>query len=610
MTIQELNNYIANKIAKLQNGKQIQFIADADKEIDKDRFLSTKYDATGKVIARKVFPLTAHHPSDQRFLKENGSYTYYHDETNRDYLLPFPVIELGGVKVLIPGVKKPKITADDPAVQKLVQEKLTAKGYIYGPYQRKIVVLSPEDKGIVDTPESAKIPAKSETTPTSKSNSKKPTVGKAIISKPNEFPSSISLEDAFKIAQEKGFKSFKWDGLYYITELGAETFTKPKDKVPTIEQLSPKPRELPIIDEDSNLIESQSPKAEAPFRSLRSPRIELEPITRTSSLPLKLQTNASPQINPIKLNDRLIPQINLDEPQISKVPVLDPFQLKLAVPTITKVKNSPLVKESAVLAPQVIPQKGNQQPKIAVDTNQKAKSDTSTKVNAVLYPPVKVDSTANHLADSLNNVLSLRFKKSFIQSPNIRSDTSASFLTGRGLINEKKAIILHHTGEYSDRQNKNTFLNSKTSDPRSTHVYIKTNGDQEHYATADQVAFHAGKSEIEGRENVNDFSLGIEFAGDTNKKPLTQQQLESAAQYIIPKMLAYKIPIDRLYSHQDVSGGRKADISSTQKAILKQYIWNKIQSDSSLLNMYIKLGLHLPTQQLSHNENSKISKRR
>ena len=569
MTYQEINKKIEQKIAKLQKGRKISVSEGVAEQPNLDKALWTEHEP----IRSRVYLFNELHPEIRAKLRQDGPFINLND-----------VISL----TLIPGFAKPKITADDPAVQKLVQEKLAAKGYAYDVSKRKIIVVPPTEDEEVDTETPSKTSPPTNQKPEGSAVIKTPvksTVPNKGIpaAKPNEFPSNISLQDAFKLAQGKGFKSFKWDGVYYITELGAEKFTKNQSeiKLPTIEQLTPKPRELSIVDREESTITRLNPK-KALLSSV--PKIEINP----KSIPVTS-----------------IPDVDLSDPDLKKVPAINPFKLETTLPTITKIQQSAIIPTTLFKTePKTKPQESKNQPEVksksnpSIDTTRVRKPDTVSKP-AILYPPVSINTRANTVADSLDKVLPLNFKKSFTQTPNIRTDTSASFLSGRGLVNEKKAIILHHTGEYSDRQNRNTFLNSNTTDPKSTHVYIKANGEQEIYATPDDVTFHAGESSLEGRENVNDFALGIEFAGDTYKQPLTEQQLESAAQYIIPKMLAYKIPLDALYSHGDIAKGRKADINPTQKFILKNYIWNKIQSDPSLLNMYINLGLHLPSKQLS-----------
>jgi hypothetical protein len=57
---------------------------------------------------------------------------------------------------------------------------------------------------------------------------------------------------------------------------------------------------------------------------------------------------------------------------------------------------------------------------------------------------------------------------------------------------------------------------------------------------------------MNGRDNVNDFGVGVEFQGDTDKRPLTKEQLESFMEYAAPIMKKNKIPIDNVVTHKQI----------------------------------------------------------
>ena len=86
----------------------------------------------------------------------------------------------------------------------------------------------------------------------------------------------------------------------------------------------------------------------------------------------------------------------------------------------------------------------------------------------------------------------------------------------------------------------------------SAHVVIGFDGSRKVLATPDKVTFHAGESVHGGRENVNDFMIGIEFQGDTNKKDLTPQQIESAIEYLEPIIRRNNIRLEDIVTHQNV----------------------------------------------------------
>ena len=69
-------------------------------------------------------------------------------------------------------------------------------------------------------------------------------------------------------------------------------------------------------------------------------------------------------------------------------------------------------------------------------------------------------------------------------------------------------------------------------------------------AQPEVVTFHAGLSVLNGREGCNDFCIGIEFQGNTLEKPLTQDQIESAIEFLKPIMAKYNIPLDNVVTHE------------------------------------------------------------
>lgn len=93
----------------------------------------------------------------------------------------------------------------------------------------------------------------------------------------------------------------------------------------------------------------------------------------------------------------------------------------------------------------------------------------------------------------------------------------------------------------------------------SAHFYIKRNGDLIQFVATEHRAWHAGISVFEGRENCNDFSIGIELEGmDTDSFTNEQyQSLVTLSQHLIatyPKLNKKKIT-----GHSDIAPGRKTD---------------------------------------------------
>jgi hypothetical protein len=165
----------------------------------------------------------------------------------------------------------------------------------------------------------------------------------------------------------------------------------------------------------------------------------------------------------------------------------------------------------------------------------------------------------NYTRGTNAGVPKLQFKDVEMTTPNIRTKNDESFKKGHSLTNEQKAIILHHTG-YSDTTGVSKGMSKamqgvakQFSQPgESSHVVIDFDGTRYNYARPDQVTFHAGKSMFNGRDNVNDFGIGIEFQGDTNKTRLTDKQINSFVEYAGPIIKKNNIPLSSIITHKQI----------------------------------------------------------
>ncbi len=93
----------------------------------------------------------------------------------------------------------------------------------------------------------------------------------------------------------------------------------------------------------------------------------------------------------------------------------------------------------------------------------------------------------------------------------------------------------------------------------SAHFYIKRGGSLIQFVSPDKRAWHAGQSEFLGKQQVNDFSVGIELEG-CDAKPFTEAQYRSLTN--LTKQLLQSYPhtsVDRIVGHSDISPGRKTD---------------------------------------------------
>ncbi len=121
--------------------------------------------------------------------------------------------------------------------------------------------------------------------------------------------------------------------------------------------------------------------------------------------------------------------------------------------------------------------------------------------------------------------------------------------------NEILGVILHHTAEPTI-ENALKILSSPEKNV-STHVIIDTDGTRYVMADPSVVTYHAGYSVLNGRDSCNYFTIGIEFQGNTLVSPLTEQQIASGIEYLLPLIEEYKIPLNNIVTHQMVRNAYK-----------------------------------------------------
>ncbi len=90
----------------------------------------------------------------------------------------------------------------------------------------------------------------------------------------------------------------------------------------------------------------------------------------------------------------------------------------------------------------------------------------------------------------------------------------------------------------------------------SAHFLIRRDGQLLQFVSCDFRAWHAGKSSWQGRENCNDYSIGIELEG-------IEGELFEPAQYAslarLLRALARRYSLGEVVGHEDVALGRKRD---------------------------------------------------
>lgn len=120
----------------------------------------------------------------------------------------------------------------------------------------------------------------------------------------------------------------------------------------------------------------------------------------------------------------------------------------------------------------------------------------------------------------------------------------------QGKINTVEGVILHHTAEPTIERSLSVL--TSTTKKVGTHVVIDTDGTRYIMAEPTVVTFHAGLSILGGKEGCNNFTIGIEFQGNTLETPLTVDQIKSAIEYLLPIISEYKIPTNNIVTHEMV----------------------------------------------------------
>ncbi len=96
----------------------------------------------------------------------------------------------------------------------------------------------------------------------------------------------------------------------------------------------------------------------------------------------------------------------------------------------------------------------------------------------------------------------------------------------------------------------------------SAHFLIERDGAVSQFVSCLQRAWHAGVSSFAGRENCNDFSLGIELEG-TDELPFTDAQYLALIALSQQLLAAYPaLSSERICGHSDIAPGRKTDPGS------------------------------------------------
>lgn len=105
----------------------------------------------------------------------------------------------------------------------------------------------------------------------------------------------------------------------------------------------------------------------------------------------------------------------------------------------------------------------------------------------------------------------------------------------------------------------------------SSHLLVRRCGELVQFVNLGERAWHAGQSCYAGRDNCNDFSIGIELEG-TDDEAYTAEQYEVLAA-VTRSLLEHYGTLDgsRIVGHSDIAPGRKTDPGPA-------FDWNKYRS--------------------------------
>ncbi|HEX19567.1 MAG TPA: 1,6-anhydro-N-acetylmuramyl-L-alanine amidase AmpD [Acidiferrobacteraceae bacterium] len=96
----------------------------------------------------------------------------------------------------------------------------------------------------------------------------------------------------------------------------------------------------------------------------------------------------------------------------------------------------------------------------------------------------------------------------------------------------------------------------------SAHLFIRRDGSMMQFVPFAKRAWHAGESEIEGRNRVNDFSIGIELEG-ADDDPFEEAQYQALAAVSRLLVAQYELmDFSRIYGHSQIAPNRKTDPGS------------------------------------------------
>jgi len=183
-------------------------------------------------------------------------------------------------------------------------------------------------------------------------------------------------------------------------------------------------------------------------------------------------------------------------------------------------------------------------------------------------PPTSPKSSSPSKASSINapntpKATSPRHREKLLNTPNVSR--------GRSIV--PKAIVLHHT---SGNYNGSVAWCLDPTSRVSYHCIVAKDGRRSILADPDERTWHAGVSSWRGRKDLNSWSVGAAFEGDTNKRQLNEVEMESMADYLLPIMKRYNLSLRDVTDHRTVSPGRKDGLAMAEFARFKDYLAKRL----------------------------------
>ena len=141
----------------------------------------------------------------------------------------------------------------------------------------------------------------------------------------------------------------------------------------------------------------------------------------------------------------------------------------------------------------------------------------------------------------------------------------------RPVANDVSLVVVHSIslppGEYGGDGIERLFTNTLDWDAHpyfqsirdlkvSAHFVIRRSGKLLQFVSCDRRAWHAGASQWRGRDNCNDYSIGVELEGLEGERFEAEQYQQLAA---LLRALARRYRIDAVVGHEHVAPARKHD---------------------------------------------------